>query len=128
MIYDRMWVHGGSLGGDVLLAELEPFIKCDDTSRLEIHRVKHLLPRGILLSLGLVEIGILWSIPVSSRHRCGSVDQLGEGSSTDKTILVGVSIHEQLQQGVVHLGVRVALLVIYGLLHEPDEVFLGLPC
>merc|ERR1712133_325786 len=44
MVDDGMWVHGGGLGGDVLLAELEPFVKGDNTSGLEIHGVKHLLP------------------------------------------------------------------------------------
>ena len=43
-----------------------------------------------------------------------------------KTDLVGVGIHKHLQQRVVQLGVAVALLVRRGLLHEPDEVFLGL--
>merc|ERR1712133_313692 len=126
MVNDGVRIHGGSLGSNVLLAELEPFIKCDDTSGLEIHGVKHLLPGCILLCLGIVKIGIFRSIPISSGHRCGSVDQLGERSSADETILVGVSIHKQLQERVVHLGVRVALLVIDSLLHEPDEVFLGL--
>ena len=43
-----------------------------------------------------------------------------------KTHLVGVGIHKHLQQGVVQLGVAVALLVRGGPLHEPDEVLLGL--
>ena len=43
-----------------------------------------------------------------------------------ETDLVGVGIHKHLQQGVVELGVAVALLVRRGLLHEPDEVLLGL--
>merc|ERR1712227_417847 len=43
MVNDGMRIHGGSLGSDVLLAELEPLIKGDDASGLEIHGVKHLL-------------------------------------------------------------------------------------
>merc|ERR1711915_875423 len=43
MVNDRMRIHGGSLGSDVLLAELEPFIEGNNTSRLEIHGVEHLL-------------------------------------------------------------------------------------
>merc|ERR1719249_485787 len=35
MVNDRMRIHGGSLGSDVLLAELQPFIEGDDTSGLE---------------------------------------------------------------------------------------------
>ena len=42
------------------------------------------------------------------------------------THLVGVCIHEHLQEGVVQLGVAVALLIRGGPLHEPDEVLLGL--
>merc|ERR1712126_424248 len=34
MVNDGMRIHGGSLGSDVLLAELQPFVKCDDTSGL----------------------------------------------------------------------------------------------
>merc|ERR1712121_140209 len=59
MVNDGMRIHGGSLGSDVLLAEFEPFIKGDDASGLEVHGVKHLLSGGVLLSLGLVEVGIL---------------------------------------------------------------------
>merc|ERR1712126_209723 len=44
MVNDGMWLHGGSLGGNMLLAELKPFIKGDDASGLQIHGVKHLLP------------------------------------------------------------------------------------
>ena len=39
-------------------------------------------------------------------------------------LVVGVRVHEELQQGVVQLGVGVALLGSHGLLHEPDEVLL----
>merc|ERR1719293_186759 len=66
MINDRMRIHGGSLGSDVLLAELEPLIEGDDTSGLEIHGVKHLLPGSILLGFSLVELRICWSISISS--------------------------------------------------------------
>ena len=44
----------------------------------------------------------------------------------EENYLVGVGIHKHLQQGVVQLGVAVALLVRGGPLHEPDEVLLGL--
>ena len=43
--------------------------------------------------------------------------QLGEGGPADQPVLVGVRVHEELQQGVVQLGVRVALLVGHSLLH-----------
>merc|ERR1712227_1014049 len=108
------------------MAELEPFIEGDDTSGLEIHGVKHLLSGSILLCLSLVQLRILRSISISSRHGCSSINQLGEGSSANKTISVGVSIHEQFQKGMVHLGVRVTLLVCHCSLDKPDEVFLGL--
>ena len=42
------------------------------------------------------------------------------------TNLVGVGINKHLQQGVVQLGVAVALLVCGGLLHKPDKVLFGL--
>merc|ERR1712227_670401 len=44
MVNDGMRVHGSSLGSNVLLAELQPLIKCDDSSSLQVHGVKHLLP------------------------------------------------------------------------------------
>merc|ERR1712227_6698 len=49
MVNDGMRVHGSSLGSDVLLAELQPLVKGDDASGLEIHGVKHLLSGSILL-------------------------------------------------------------------------------
>ena len=78
LINDGMRIHGGGLGSDVLPAELQPLVKGDDTSRLEIHGVKHLLPGSILLRLSLVELRVCRSIAVSSGHRCCSVNQLGE--------------------------------------------------
>merc|ERR1712243_539302 len=65
MVNDRMRIHGGSLGSDVLLAELEPFIKGDDTSGLEIHGVEHLLSGSVLLCLRLVQSRILRSVTIS---------------------------------------------------------------
>merc|ERR1719295_1229084 len=59
MVNDGMRIHSGSLGSDVLLAELQPFIEGDDTSGLEIHGVKHLLSGGVLLCLSLVKSRIL---------------------------------------------------------------------
>merc|ERR1719342_1379289 len=88
--------------------------------------VKHLLSGSILLCLSLVQLRILRSISIGSGHGCSSINQLGEGSSTDKTISVGVCIHEQFQERMIHLRVRVTLLVCHCSLHEPDEVFLGL--
>merc|ERR1712227_470760 len=126
MVNDGMRIHGSSLGSDVLPAELEPFIKGDDTSGLEIHGVKHLLSGCILLCLSLVQLRILRSITIGSGHGCSSINQLGEGSSANKTISVGVSIHEQLQERMIHLRMRVTLLVCHSSLHEPDEVLLGL--
>merc|ERR1711868_144160 len=106
MVNDGMRVHGGSLGSDVLMAELQPFIKGDDTSGHEIHGVKHLLSGSILLCLSLVQLGILRSISIGSGHCCSSINQLGERSSANKTIPVGVCIHEQFQKGMIHLRVR----------------------
>merc|ERR1711868_297840 len=126
MVNDGMRIHGGSLGSDVLLAELQPLIKGDDASRLEIHGVKHLLSCRILLCLSLVQLRVLRSISISSRHGCSSINQLGEGCSANKTISVGVGIHEQFQKRMIHLGVRVTLLVCHCSLDKPDEVFLRL--
>merc|ERR1712227_107646 len=126
MVNDGMRVHGGSLGSDVLLAELQPLIKSNDSCSLQVHGVKHLLPSRILLCLSLVQLRVLRGIAIGSGHRCSSINQLGEGSSADKTILVGVSIHEQLQKRMVHLGVRVTLLVCHCSLDKPDEILLGL--
>merc|ERR1712243_490975 len=56
MINDGMRIHGGSLGSDMLLAELKPFIKGDDASGLEVHGVEHLLPGCVLLGLSLVKL------------------------------------------------------------------------
>ena len=103
MVNDGMRVHGSSLGSDVLLAELQPFIKGDDTSGLEIHGVKHLLSGSILLCLSLVQLRVLWSKTICSWHRCSSINQLGERCLTDKTITVGVGINEQLQERMIQL-------------------------
>merc|ERR1719310_1255919 len=78
MVNDWMRIHGGSLGSDVLLAELQPFIKGNDTSGLEIHGVKHLLSGGVLLCLSFVKSRILRSVSISSGHRCSGINQLGE--------------------------------------------------
>merc|ERR1711868_309016 len=98
MVNDGMRVHGSSLGSDVLLAELQPFVKSDDSSSLQIHGVKHFLPGRILLCLSLVQLRVLRSKTICSWHRCSSINQLGEGCLTDKTITIGVSINKQLQE------------------------------
>merc|ERR1712025_680555 len=126
LVNDRMRIHGCSLGSNVLPAELQPFIESDDTGRLEIHGVEHFLTSSIFLSLSLIQVGIRWCISISSWH-CGScINQLGEGCLARKTILVGVSINKKLEKGMIHLGVRVAFLLLDSLLHEPDEILLGL--
>merc|ERR1712098_233787 len=78
MVNDGVRIHGGSLGSDVLLAGLQPFIEGDDTSGLEIHGVKHLLSSSVLLCLRLVQSRILGSVSISSGHRCSGIYQLGE--------------------------------------------------
>ena len=118
--------QGGSLGRDVLQTVGQPFIKGDHSGRLLIHGVKHLLPGFLLVLLGLVEIAILGSEPVSPRQSSGSIHQLGEGFLAYQAVIVGVSFSKHLQEAVVKLGVAVALLVSHGLLHPPDEVLLGL--
>ena len=116
----------GSLGHDVLQRVVEPLIKGDDTSRLLVHGVKHLLSGVLLVLLGLVQVAVLGSEPVSPRQSSGSVHQLGEGFLAYQTIIVGVGLSKHLQEAVVQLGVAVALPVGHGLLHPPDEVLLGL--
>merc|ERR1719300_1665547 len=54
LVNNGMWVHSCSLGGNMFSAELQPFIKGDDTSSLEIHGVEHLLPGSIFFLLSLV--------------------------------------------------------------------------
>ena len=121
-----MRIQSSSLSHDVLQRVVQPFIKSDDTGRLLVHGVKHLLPGFLLVLLGLVEIAVLGSEPVSPRQSSGSIHQLGEGFLAYQTIIVGVGFGEHLEQAVVQLRVAVALLVRYGLLHPPDEVLLGL--
>merc|ERR1712098_805841 len=111
MVNDRMRIHGGGLGSDVLLAELQPFIEGDDASGLEIHGVEHLLSGGVLLCFRLVQSRILRSVSISSRHGSSCINQLGEGSLADKTISVGVGINEQLQKRMIQFRVRVTLLI-----------------
>merc|ERR1712168_1111384 len=108
VVNDGVRIHGGSLGSDVLLAELQPFIEGDDASGLEIHGVKHLLSGSVLLCLSLVQSRILRSVSISSGHRCSSINQLGEGTLADKTISVGICIHEEFEKRMIQLGVRVA--------------------
>merc|ERR1719300_2358094 len=126
LVNNGMWVHSRSLGSNVFSAELQPFIKGDDTSSLEIHGVEHLLPGRIFFLLSFVKIRISWSIAISPGHGSRGINQLGEGSLADKTIPVGVGVNKNLEQGVVEFRVRITLLVLHGLLHKPDEVRLGL--
>merc|ERR1712058_4110 len=126
LVNDGMWIHGCSLGSDVLPAELQPFIKGDDPSCLEIHRVEHLLPGSILLRFSFVQIGVSRGISISSWQGSGCINQLGEGGLADKAIFIGVSINKQLQERMVHLSMRMALLVLDSLLYKPDEILLGL--
>merc|ERR1712105_445558 len=126
VVNDGMRSQSGSLGHDVLQTVVQPLIKGDDSSRLLVHGVKHLGPGILLLLLGLVEIAVLGSEPVSPRQSSGSVHQLGERFLAYQTIIVGVGLSKHLQQAVVQLRVAVALLVSHGLLNPPDEVLLGL--
>merc|ERR1712126_668317 len=105
MVNDGVRIHGGSLGSDMLLAELQPFIEGNDTSRLEIHGGKHLLSGGVLLCFRLVESGILRSVSISSGHGSSGIYQLGEGGLADKTISVGIGINEQLQKRMIQFRV-----------------------
>ena len=50
MVEDGGVVKGGSLGKDVLHAELVPLVKCDNPSALEVHGVEYLLPGQVLLA------------------------------------------------------------------------------
>merc|ERR1719419_678670 len=54
LVNNGMWVHGRSLGSNMFSAELQPFVKGDNTSSLEIHGVEHLLPGSIFFLLTLV--------------------------------------------------------------------------
>merc|ERR1711874_205918 len=49
MVNDGMSIQRCSLCSNVFSAKLQPFIKGDDTSRLQIHGIKHLLSGSILL-------------------------------------------------------------------------------
>merc|ERR1719495_654653 len=48
-------IQGGSLGSNMLPGELQPFIKGNDSSGLEVHGIKHLLPCCILFGISLVQ-------------------------------------------------------------------------
>ena len=91
-----MRIQSGSLGHDVLQTVGQPFIKGDDTSRLLVHGVKHLLPGILLVLLSLVQVAVLGSEPVSPRQSSGSVHQLGERFLADQTVIVGVSFSKHL--------------------------------
>merc|ERR1719300_446963 len=54
LVNNGMRIHGRCLCSNVFSAELQPFIKGDDTSSLEIHGVEHLLPGSIFFLLSLV--------------------------------------------------------------------------
>ena len=118
--------QSSSLGHDVLHAVSQPFIKGDDTGGLLVHGVKHLLPGFLFVLLGLVQVTVLRSEPVSPRQSSGSIHQLGERFLAYQTIIVGVGFSKHLEQAVVQLRVAVTLPVSHGLLHPPDEVLLGL--
>ena len=65
------------------------------------------------------QIGYLYSCPRPFLYIGGVINpqQLEEGGPANQPVLVGVRVHEELQQEVVQLGVRVALLVGHSLLH-----------
>merc|ERR1711972_762757 len=126
LVNDGVRIQGGSLGSNVFPGKLQPFVKGDDTSGFQIHRVEHLLPCCILLSFCFVQLRVCRSVSVSPWQSCCSIDQLGERGLADESIFVGVCINKQLQEGMVHLSVRVTFLVVDSLLDEPDEVLLGL--
>merc|ERR1711972_306121 len=126
LVNDGVRIQGGSLGSNVFPGKLQPLVKGDDTSGFQIHRVKHLLPCCILHSFCFVQLRVCRSVTVSPWQSCCSIDQLGERGLADKSIFVGVCINKQLQEGMVHLGVRVTFLVVDSLLDEPNEVLLGL--
>merc|ERR1712228_642313 len=126
LINDGMRIQGGSLGSNMLPGELQPFVKGDDSSGFEVHGVEHFLSCCVFIGISFVQVRISWSVSVSSWHGGSSINQLGEGSLANETISVGVSINKNLEQGVIQLRVGIALLVLDGLLDEPDEVLLGL--
>merc|ERR1719342_1274667 len=49
-------IQGGSLGSNMLPGELQPLVKGDDSGGLEVHGIKHLLPRSILIGISLVQV------------------------------------------------------------------------
>ena len=110
-----MRIQSASLGHDVLHAVGQPLIKGDDPSRFLLHGVKHLLPGFLLVLLGLLEIAVLGSEPVSPRQVSGSVHQLGERFLAYQTVIVGICFSKHLQEAVVQLRVAVALPVSHGL-------------
>merc|ERR1712133_6492 len=55
LVDNGMGIQGGSLSSNMLPGELQPFVKGDDSSGLEIHGIKHLLPRSILVGVSLVQ-------------------------------------------------------------------------
>merc|ERR1719342_1230008 len=126
LVNDGVRIQGGCLGSNVFPGKLQPFVKGYDTSGFQIHRVKHLLPCCILLSFSFVQLRVCRSVSVSPWQSCCSIDQLGEGGLADESVFVGIGINKQLQEGMVHLSVRVTFLVVDCLLDEPDEVLLGL--
>merc|ERR1719342_820420 len=126
LVNDGVRIQGGCLGSNVFPGELQPFVKGNDTSGLQIHGVKHLLPCCILLSFSFVQLRVCRSVTVSPWQSCCSINQLGERGLADESIFVGVCINKQLQEGMVHLSVRVTFLVMDSLLDEPNEILLGL--
>merc|ERR1719309_441939 len=98
LINDGMRIQGGSLGSNMLPGELQPFVKGDDSSGLEVHGVEHLLSCCVFIGISFIQVCISWSVSISSWHGGSSINQLGKGSLADETISVGVSINEDLKQ------------------------------
>merc|ERR550519_830226 len=108
----------------MLHAEFDPLVHSDNTRRLQVHGVEHLLPGLLLLRFGLVQFGIRRSISIHPWDRSGNINEFGEGSSANPTILVCVSVYKHLDKTMV--CIRVTLLILDGSLDKPDEILLGL--
>ena len=84
-----MGVHGGCLGNDVLQAELQPFVKCDNSSSLQVHGLEHLLSGLLLVLPCLIQLSVGRGIAVFPRDGERNVDQLREGFFADQPDSVG---------------------------------------
>merc|ERR1712208_210111 len=92
MVKNRMCCKSSCVGNDILHAKIKPLVNSYHICSLHVHGVEHLPPGLLRLILSLVHLHINESIPIHPGDRSNHVNEFGERSSADKTILISINI------------------------------------